>query len=123
MTRMRWPAATRAALPRLAGIVTIWDVVISVAPIREGRGRQRDLTAGASARLPQNSGREATAMWDALWRNGTLATMTADARTPFGLIEDGAIAAQDGRIAWIGAESALPAPAPTCAGAVHDLKG
>ena len=47
-------------------------------------------------------------MWDALWRNGKLATMTPGAG--FGLIEAGAIAARDGRIAWVGAESALPEP-------------
>jgi imidazolonepropionase len=46
-------------------------------------------------------------MWDALWRNGKVATMTAGA--PFGLIEAGVVAAEDGRIAWVGAESALPA--------------
>ena len=44
-------------------------------------------------------------MWDALWRNGKVATMTTNA--PFGLIERGAIAVQDGRIAWVGEESAL----------------
>ena len=57
-------------------------------------------------------------MWDALWRNGKIATMTPG--TPFGLIEAGAIAAQDGRIAWVGAEAALPAAAS--AGTVHDLE-
>jgi imidazolonepropionase len=46
-------------------------------------------------------------MWDALWRNGRVATMTAGA--PFGLIEAGAVAAEGGRIAWVRAESALPA--------------
>ena len=39
-------------------------------------------------------------MWDALWHNGKVATMTAGA--PFGLVEAGAVAAQDGRIAWVG---------------------
>jgi imidazolonepropionase len=62
-------------------------------------------------------------MWDALWRNGKVATMTAGASAPFGLIEDGAVAAEDGRIAWIGAESALPGAPATCARAVHDLGG
>ena len=60
-------------------------------------------------------------MWDALWRNGKVATMTAGA--PFGLIEAGAVAARDGRIAWVGAESALPAAPAACARAVHDLEG
>ena len=45
-------------------------------------------------------------MWDALWRNGKVATMTAGA--PFGLIEAGAVAAEGGRIAWVGPEAALP---------------
>jgi len=62
-------------------------------------------------------------MWDALWRNGKVATMTAGANNPFGLIEDGAVAAEDGRIAWIGAASALPGAPATCARAVHDLGG
>src|SRR5262249_45157634 len=58
-------------------------------------------------------------MWDALWRNGKLATMTEGA--PFGLIEKGAIAVQDGRIAWVGAEAALPGALAACARVVHDL--
>jgi hypothetical protein len=45
-------------------------------------------------------------MRDARWRNGKGATMTAGA--PFGL-KAGAVAAEGGRIAWVGAESALPA--------------
>src|ERR1700732_5173877 len=60
-------------------------------------------------------------MWDALWRNGKVATMTAGA--PFGLIEGGAVAAEGGRIAWVGAESALPAAPTACARTVHDLGG
>jgi hypothetical protein len=49
-------------------------------------------------------------MWDAPCRNGAVATMTAGASAPVGLIEDGAVAAEGARIAWIGAESALPGP-------------
>ena len=60
-------------------------------------------------------------MWDALWRNGKLATMTEG--NPFGLIERGAIAAQDGHIAWVGPEAALPSAAADGARAVHDLGG
>jgi imidazolonepropionase len=60
-------------------------------------------------------------MWDALWRNGTLAAMTTG--TPFGSIERGAIAVEAGRIAWIGPEAALPGPPATLAHAVHDLAG
>src|SRR5215467_6025278 len=60
-------------------------------------------------------------MWDALWRNGKVATMTTSA--PFGLIERGAIAVEDGRIAWVGEESALGGSAGARARAVHDLGG
>jgi len=60
-------------------------------------------------------------MWDALWHNGKVATMTTG--SPFGLIEAGALAAQDGRIAWVGAASALPAAPAACARTVHDLEG
>jgi len=59
-------------------------------------------------------------MWDALWRNGKVAAMT-EGPPAFGLFERGAIAAQDGRIAWVGDESALPADGG--ARAVHDLGG
>jgi imidazolonepropionase len=60
-------------------------------------------------------------MWDALWLNGKLATMAAGA--PFGLIEAGAIATQDGRIVWVGAQSALPGAPAEQARVVHDLQG
>lgn len=60
-------------------------------------------------------------MWDALWRNGKVATMTGP--TPFGLHEFGAVAAEGGRIAWVGAESALPGAPAALARTVHDLGG
>jgi imidazolonepropionase len=60
-------------------------------------------------------------MWDALWHDGPLATMTEKA--PFGLIERGAIAVQDGRIAWVGPAQALPGQAGALARLVHDLHG
>ena len=60
-------------------------------------------------------------MWDALWRNGKVATMTAGAS--FGLIEAGAVAAEGDRIAWVGAEAALPAGSAAAARSVHDLGG
>ena len=41
-----------------------------------------------------------------LFRNATLATMAGGAR--YGLIERGALAVADGRIAWVGAEGNLP---------------
>ncbi len=55
--------------------------------------------------------------FDHVWVNANLATMRDDA---LGLIEDGAIAAKDGVIAWIGPCAALPnhaAPVTDCAGA------
>jgi imidazolonepropionase len=64
---------------------------------------------------------ETTDMWDAIWRNGKLATMTEGG--PFGLIEKGAIAVEDGRIAWVGAESARPQAAAGGARVVNDLGG
>src|SRR5579871_3835070 len=45
---------------------------------------------------------------DVLWRGARLAAMTAGG-APFGWIEDGALAARDGRIAWVGPAAALPA--------------
>ena len=51
-------------------------------------------------------------MWDALWCNGKVAPMTEGA--PFGLIERGAIAVQDGLIAWVAAEAALPGAPAVC---------
>ncbi|MEC5216994.1 imidazolonepropionase [Actimicrobium sp. GrIS 1.19] len=55
--------------------------------------------------------------WDALWTNLHLATM-ADG---YGEIRDGAIAVQDGRIAWLGARADLPAGAS--ATITHDGNG
>lgn len=47
-------------------------------------------------------------MFDRVWLNANLATMTDDA---MGIVADGAVAAQDGRIAWVGPRAALPGPA------------
>ena len=44
--------------------------------------------------------------WDLLLTHATLATLDGDA--PFGLIEDGALACADGRIAWVGPMAQLP---------------
>lgn len=49
------------------------------------------------------------ANWDLLLTHARLATLDGDA--PFGLIEDGALACADGRIAWVGAMHELPAGA------------
>jgi imidazolonepropionase len=46
-------------------------------------------------------------MWDSLWVNENLATMAEG----YGAIEDGALAIEGGRIAWIGKRAELPAMA------------
>ena len=63
-------------------------------------------------------------MWDAIWHNGHLATLTdSPGGTPYGAIEKGAIASQDGRISWIGPSAELAAAPHTLAHDVHDLGG
>jgi imidazolonepropionase len=57
---------------------------------------------------------------DRLWHNARIATMTAGG-APFGLIEDGAVAARDGRIVWVGSAAALPRD--IAAAATIDLGG
>ncbi|MBX6744537.1 MAG: imidazolonepropionase [Acetobacteraceae bacterium] len=47
-------------------------------------------------------------MFDRVWVNAHLATMDGPADDPLGVIEDGAIAAKDGRIAWVGRRQDLP---------------
>lgn len=47
-------------------------------------------------------------MFDRIWLNAHLATMDGPG---LGIIEDGAIAAKDGRIAWVGPRAALPGTA------------
>jgi len=61
-------------------------------------------------------------MWDDLWLNGRLATMAAGG-APYGAIEGGALAAQDGRIAWLGPARELPGPPESLARECHDLEG
>jgi imidazolonepropionase len=61
-------------------------------------------------------------MWDDLWLNGRLARMTTGG-APYGAIDDGAIAVEDGRIAWIGSRRELPGPADRLAQRVRDLAG
>ncbi|MGN6229260.1 MAG: imidazolonepropionase [Dyella sp.] len=62
-----------------------------------------------------------TVRWDHLLLDATLATFTGEA--PFGLICDGAIAIEDGRIAWVGPREALPGAAHTLANEVRSLDG
>lgn len=57
---------------------------------------------------------------DALWVNAQLATMAPG--SPYGAIMDGALAVRDGRIAWVGARSALPEGLEASA-KVHDAGG
>ncbi|MGH6903387.1 MAG: imidazolonepropionase, partial [Geminicoccaceae bacterium] len=45
--------------------------------------------------------------WDSLFTNVNLATMTAS-DTPYGAVENGALAIAQGRIAWVGAAADLP---------------
>jgi len=57
-------------------------------------------------------------MWDSIWINANLATMTE--QDGYGAIENGAIAVKDGRIAWIGRQKDVP---ENPAEAIHDMAG
>ena len=59
-------------------------------------------------------------MWDAIWLNGRLATICGG--TPYGAIEDGAIAVAEGCIAWVGPRAELPGAPESLARKVHDLE-
>ncbi|WP_135467059.1 imidazolonepropionase [Crenalkalicoccus roseus] len=59
-------------------------------------------------------------MFDRVWTGAHLCTMDGPPEDPLGIVEDGAIAAKDGRIAWIGRRRDLPgraAQATECHGA------
>jgi imidazolonepropionase len=58
--------------------------------------------------------------YDSLWLDVRLATMT-DAAS-YGIVENGAMAVDNGRILWLGARDALPADAEARARAVHRLE-
>jgi len=60
--------------------------------------------------------------YDTIWYGTHLATMTAGG-APFGTIEDGAIAARDGAIAWVGRRGDLPDAPERLAGRAIDLGG
>jgi imidazolonepropionase len=60
--------------------------------------------------------------YDTIWYGAQLATMTAGG-APYGAIEDGAIAAHDGTIAWVGRRSDLPEAPERLAGRAVDLGG
>jgi imidazolonepropionase len=59
-------------------------------------------------------------MWDAIWTGAHLATMQGEG---LGEIRDGAIAAANGRIAWLGEARALPGRPEELARAVHRCDG
>ncbi len=46
--------------------------------------------------------------WDRIWVDARLARMTAVEAEPYAMLEHGAIAAKDGKIAWLGAMTDLP---------------
>jgi imidazolonepropionase len=57
-----------------------------------------------------------------LWTNARAATMAGNAGTPYGLVEDAALAVQDGRIAWVGPRRDLPLGLDDAA-LEHDAQG
>lgn len=62
-------------------------------------------------------------MWDTLWLDAKVATMRAGADAPYGLVENGAVAAKDGSIAWVGAKADLPGAPEALARKVVSLRG
>lgn len=60
--------------------------------------------------------------WETIWIGGAVATMEAGGE-PFGLIADGALAATDGKIAWVGPRDQLPDRPDRCARRVVDMDG
>lgn len=60
--------------------------------------------------------------YDTIWTNARLATMVPD-ETPYGMIEDAALAAQDGSIAWLGPAAVLPDAPERLAARVIDVGG
>ena len=65
-------------------------------------------------------------MWDDLWTGARLATMVAggaDNGVPYGTVEDGALAVEGGRLAWVGAAADLPGKPADLARRLHDAGG
>ena len=60
--------------------------------------------------------------YDRLWVNARIATLVPGT-DPYGTIDDGALAARDGTIAWVGERGALPAPPERLAREVVDAGG
>jgi imidazolonepropionase len=61
-------------------------------------------------------------MWDTLWVDANLATMAPGGK-PYGEIRRGAVAAKDGRIAWVGFAADLPGHAVDLAREVRRCEG
>ncbi len=61
-------------------------------------------------------------LYDTLWLNASLATMEPNG-PPFGMIADGALAASDGIIAWVGPRADLPDAPERLARSVIDVGG
>lgn len=59
-------------------------------------------------------------MWDSLWINARLATMRGGR---YSIMTRSAVAAKDGRIAWLGPRDALPGEPAVLAREVHDCAG
>lgn len=62
-------------------------------------------------------------MWDILWLDARLATMAPGSDQPYGAIEGGALAIQDGRIAWLGQREELQGAPEKLAKQVHWIEG
>ena len=60
--------------------------------------------------------------WDSLWCNATLATMTASG-TPFGLVSNGAVGIQDGKIVWVGTQDNIPSAQLSSCTETFDCQG
>ena len=59
-------------------------------------------------------------MWDSIWINAHLATL-CDGK--YGIVRRAALAAEQGRIAWVGARADLPGEPAQLAREVHDCEG
>ena len=62
-------------------------------------------------------------MWDTLWIDGRIATLDPDIAAAYGMIAPGAIAAEGGKIAWVGSVADLPGAPETLAREIISLVG
>ncbi len=58
-----------------------------------------------------------------IWRGCRVATMRPDAETPYGLVDDAALAVEGDRIAWVGPERELPSALQDRCSRRHDAGG